>query len=83
MLTEACATYFTCILTEGVFYALLEDKGGDEVAPDLTALKDQKECAEIPRYNRVLSFMVQLRVADSCGGEIGAFGRPKWSGRCT
>jgi len=58
--TEARTTNFSSVLAEGVLHALLKDKGRDEVAPDLTALKDQEEGTKITRYNRILRFTAQL-----------------------
>ena len=72
-LAEVHATDVSGVFTEGVSHSLLKDKRRDEVPDDLAALKDQEKYSKIARHDRVLGFMVELSITDSCGGQVSAF----------
>lgn len=72
-LTEIHTTDVTGVFTEGVSHSLLKDKRRDEVPNDLAALEDQEKYSKVARHDRVLGFMVELSITDSCGGQVSAF----------
>lgn len=70
--------YLGCIFTKDFSTsALLKYKGGDEVSPNLSALKNEKEDSKVASDHSFLGFFAHPRVVNSCSGDVSTLGRPQ------